>query len=318
MPNTNQIFALRPTKTADKLELDKVWAQKSSGLAAGYTCAIPVQVGKQSVLFAYNKTAQRTDLYLLTDANPWVKLQSKKVNLDGGPWDSLSTFVLGNEPYVMTYRADDGTFGFFHVGQDLSVSPPYKMVFPRNTPTKGFTAVAPVTSLGQQYVLGYNFDDGTVAAFSISVIPASADGTPPLLGLNVWYHHWAKGWTHFAFFQLGGANFFFKINTAKLNVNIDHLQDNPAFGTVEVGSQLQAQMPDALSVSLAAHVPWSNGEPYLLTYIASSGDTKVFRVHADCLGWTRVAESSTGAGTSMIVPYRIGNTTYILFYGGGK
>lgn len=319
MPSTNQIFAIRPSPAADKVSIDKIWSQGTSGgLQAGYTSAVSVQVGEKLVLFAHDKTASQTDVYGLLGADPWVQLLTNRVSLDGGPWDSLHTFVLGNEPYLLTYRADEGTFGFFRVGIDLSVSPPYKLQMPRNTPTKGFTTVAPFTSLGAQYVLGYNFGDGTVAAFSVSVVTSSAGGAPPLNALNVWYHHWARGWTRFAFFQLGGAVFFFKINTAKLNVNIDHLQDNPTAGTVEVGSQLQDQLPDALSINLVTRVPWSNGEPYLLTYIAAKGTATVYRIHADCLGWTKVGETAASGDASLIVPYRVGDTAYTLFYGGAK
>ena len=126
----------------------------------------------------------------------------------------------------------------------------------------------------------------------------------------------APRWTHFAFFQLGGTNFFFKINLDKLNVNIDHIQDNPAAGTVEVGSWLQSQLPDALSVDAAATIPWVHGEPYLVTYIAASGKTEVLHIHGDCQGWDHLWSGPTVAGASLVVPYRVGDLSYVLFYGG--
>ena len=181
--------------------------------------------------------------------------------------------------------------------------------------TPGFTTIAPFTSLSGQYFLGYNINDGTVAAFSISVIPTSAGSIPPLIALNVWYHRWARGWTRFVFFQLGGANFFFKINTAKLNVNIDHLQDNPAAGTIEVGTTLQSQLPDALKIDIATLVPWSYGDPYFLTYTASTGQTAVYHIHADCKGWDEAVAQVTTAGATQIISYRIGTSSYALFYG---
>jgi len=315
----NQIFAVRPSSTPETVSLDLVWTQgDGGGLDGGYTSATPIPADGSLALLAYDKTAQRTDVYALSPAEPWVKRVGSGINLDGGPWDTVDNFVLGNERCLLTYRTEDGTFGFFRLGKDFSVSAPYKVQMLRNTPTTGFTTVAPFTSLSGQYILGYNFNDGTVAAFSVTVTPSSPPNVPPLLFLNVWYHHWARGWTRFAFFQMGGANFFFKINTAKLNVNIDHLQDNPAAGTVEVGSFLQSQLPDALSIDVAASLPWSHGEPYFLTYIASSGATKVYHIHADCLGWTQVAARATVAGASLIVPYRLGDATYALFYGTGK
>lgn len=306
------IYAIKPAPNG--VTFNQVWAQAASGLAAGYTALVPVQVGAATALFAYNKTTQKADVYTLTDSAPWVQLSSAKIDLAGPAWDSLSTFVLGNDPYLMTYEREHGNFGFYRIANDLTVSKPYTFYFARNTPTHGFTTVAAYTSLGQVTFTGYDFDTGIVANFSLAVTSSSADGVPPLLAQNLWYHQWAKGWTRFAFFQLGGANFFFKINTAKLNVNIDHMQDNPAAGSVEVGSYLQAQLPDALSITNTAHVPWSNGEPYLLTYIASSGATVVYRIHADCQGWTNLNACTTEKDASQTVPYRIGNTSFVLFY----
>jgi hypothetical protein len=313
----NTVYSIKSASTTGGVVLDQVWTQgESGGLAAGYTSLLPVQIGSNVTLLAYNKTTQKTDAYTLSAAAPWVQPATCQVNLAGGPWDSLNTFVLGNVNYLLTYRRDTGAFGFYQLADDLSVSPPYLFELSRNTPTKGFTTVGPYTSLGQLYVLGYNFDTGVVANFSVVVTSSSTGGVPPLLTLNVWYHQWAKAWTHFAFFQLGSANFFFKINTGKLNVNIDHIQDNPAMGTVEVGSHLQAQLPDALSIDIAATVPWADGEPYLLTYIAANGVTAIYRVHPDCLGWTKMNSGTTVKGASQSVPYRINDTSYALFYQG--
>ena len=319
MSNISQIFAIRPTGTTDKVSLEPVWKGGDvATLAPGYTSIVSLRVGDTSYLCAYNRTTEVTDLYQVNDTDPWVQLVESRIDLQGGPWDSVTTFVLGGDCYLLTYRAGDGTFSFFRLAQDLSTSPPYTFAFARNTPTLGFTEIAPVSSLGAQYVLGYNFEDGTVAAFSVAVTTGAPGAIPPLVALNVWYHKWAKGWTRFAFFKLGGANFFFKINTKKLNVNIDHLQDNPASGTVEVGSFLQSQLPDALSINNAAIIPWNYGDPYLLTYIASSGSTAIYRIHGDCLGWTKVAAGATIAGASIVVAYSVGDSSYALFYGAGE
>lgn len=306
------IYAINPATSG--VTLDPVWQQAAAELAAGYTAMIAVQAGATTALYAYNQATQKADVYTLTDRAPWVQLSSAKVDLSGPAWESLSTFVLGNEPYLMTYEKTHGNFGFYRIAPDLTVSKPYTFYFARNTPTHGFTTVGVYSSLSQITFTGYSFDTGIVANFSLAVTPSSADGTPPLLAQNVWYHQWAKGWTRFAFFQLGGSNFFFKINTAKLNVNIDHMQDNPAMGSVEVGSYLQAQLPDALNVTNTAHIPWTNGEPYLLTYIASSGATVVYRIHADCQGWTSLAACTTEKNAALTIPYRIGDHSFVLFY----
>ena len=307
----NTIYALRTSQSGNTLE--RVWTQgETGGLADGYTSGATATIGGRTILFAYNATADKLDAYVLSGDAPQAVACTPA--LAGGPWDSLNTFILGNEPHLLAYRRHDGMFAFFHVADDLTLSPPYTIAWSRNTPTTGFTSVAPFTSLGQQFILGYDADTGTVANFSLGVTSTSSGGTPPLLLLNAWYHQWAKGWRHFAFFQLGGANFFFKINTAKLNVNIDHIQDNPAMGTVEVGSYLQGQLPDALKIDIAATVPWADGDIRLLTYIAASGATAVYRIHGNCMGWTSLCSDTTPANATLALPYRTGDTSFVLFY----
>jgi len=310
----NAIYSITAASGTTQGALAQKWAQGATGFSAGYTSLVPAQIGGKLILFAFNKTTQQLDAYTLTGSDPWVTQTPCKANLTGGPWDTLNSFVLGNVRYLLTYRADTGGFGFYAVAEDLTVAPPYIFSASHTTPSKGFTSVAPYTSLNGQYVLGYDFAAGRVENFSVTVTPSSTGGKPALLAVNVWYHLWAPGWTNFAFFQLGGSNFFFKINTAKLNVNIDHMQDNPAMGSVEIGSQLQSQLPDALVISAAAIVPWAHGDPYLLTYIASSGVTAFYRIHSDCLGWTLQVSSTTVTGASLAVPYRIGDTSYVLLY----
>lgn len=316
----SSIYSIKPT--AKGVHLDKLSDPSANGLAAGYSAFVPVSIGGKDALFAYSATTKKTDVYLLTEAAPGLKPAGVKVDLplpasivatDPG-WDSLSTFVLGNESYILAYEKKHGNFAFFLVAADLTVSKGYYFALVRNAPTQGFTSVGIYTSLGQVFFTGYNFDDGTVANFSLVVTSTSSDGVPPLLALNVWYHKWAKGWTRFAFFQLGGSNFFFKINTAKLNVNIDHMQDNPAMGSVEVGSYLQAKLPDALAITNTAHIPWTDGEPYLLTYIAPTGVTKVYRIHADCQGWTELNASTIETNAQQTVAYRLGDKSFLLFY----
>ena len=65
-----------------------------------------------------------------------------------------------------------------------------------------------------------------------------------------------------------------------------------------------------------AKVPWMSEEPYLLTYRAAEGTTAIHRVHADCRSLTMVGDSVTQKNSTKIVPYRIGNDSYALFYQG--
>jgi len=291
-------------------------APEGPALPEGYTAMTGITVGNVPYLCAYNATSGGTDLYAISETTPLLTLVDSRIDLSDGPWEKLTTFILGNVTYLLTYRAKDGMFGFYSLSADLTASPPYLFYFARNTPTVGFTDIAAISSLGQQYVLGYNFADGTVATFSVSVVNQSTGGVPPLNAINLWFHHWAKNWTKFAFFQMGGANFFFKINTGKLNVNIDHLNDNPALGTVEVGSWLQGLMPDALRVTHTAIVPWAGGDPYLMTYLGDSGLTTLLRIHANCQGWTTVATVTGTTEATLAVAFAVGDHPFILLYGG--
>ena len=110
-----KILVVRPVPATPKVTLDLAWdAGQSERLAAGYTSAIPIQIGGGLYLFAYNKADQHSDIYRLEAAKPWLTPLASKINLEGGPWDTINTFVLGNEPCLLTYRADSGAFGSFH------------------------------------------------------------------------------------------------------------------------------------------------------------------------------------------------------------
>ncbi|WP_337862744.1 hypothetical protein [Nitrososphaera sp.] len=327
-----EIYSIKPS-SGFKVVLERIWGpgggtrlgnDGGGGRYTSFAALRAAALGRDSaLLLAYNKATQKADAFTLSDSSPWVQDRqgSSDIVLEEGPWDTLDTFVLGNNPYLMAYRRNTGTFGFYQVESKddnvLSVSRPYIFELTRKTPTQGFTTVAPFASLGRQYFLGYDFDTGTVANFAVSVTLSSADGVPPLRAQNIWYHQWSNGWTHFAFFQLGGANFFFKINTVRRRINIDHINDDPSQGANEVGNRFGDQLPDAFSLSAVARVPWRNGEPHLLTYSAAAGSAAVYRVHADCRGMTKAADQTVQKNATGVVPYRAGNDSFVLFYGGG-
>ena len=101
--------------------------------------------------------------------------------------------------------------------------------------------------------------------------------------------------------------------TARLNVNIDHVLDDPLLGSVQVGTWLQAQIEDPRNVDIAAAFTMSDGAPYFLTY-RKDGKTTWNRIHVDCQGWTREAAVATVTNATQAVPYRVGAEQYVLFY----
>jgi hypothetical protein len=284
-----------------------------TALPDGYSSLVATGLNGKQVLYGYNKTTNQFDVYDISDAAPFLSPVLKgSTGLELHQWDILRAFTLGNKQYLMSYEAKHGNLGFYEIKDDYTLSKPYVFMNQRSWPTQNFSEVTPFVCVGLLYVLCYDGVKGTVAIFSLDVIAGSQDGIPPLNMLNSWYHQWAKGWDNFSFFQLGQSNFFFKINKAKLNVNIDHVLDIPAQGSVEIGSYLQAQMPDALDVKLATIIAWSNGEPYLATCTAA-GSLNIYHIHADCQGWTKLNNSTIDAGTSML-SYLINGTSYLLVY----
>jgi hypothetical protein len=299
-----------------QLTATQVWQQDGDGpIPAGCPQVRPLQTGGATHLVCAAASGNST-LATVTAAAPWVTADSTQLEI-GGPYDALEPFVLGNDPYLLGYGSESGELSVYPLGADLTAAKPYQFFRKRPpAPTAGFDMIVPVVVLGNVYFLGYAQKTGDVRAYSLSVLastPPSVPGTPPLLITPVWDHQWAANWTRFAFFQLGGEVFFFKINVGKLNVNIDHLTDVPANGTVEVGSYLQDQLPDALQIDVAASFYLGGGDPHLLMY-KTSGATDLYRVRGDCQGWTKLGSLETVAGASQVVPFTIGDQTFALFY----
>lgn len=286
----------------------------TSVLPSGYTSLTTLTVGDDNILLAFNKESRLYDVYKLSEGGPYIEriLEGSK-GLYEYHWDSVKSFVLGNKNYIMAYEKHRGHFQFFEVKSDFTLSDSYGFMNQRSWPTQNFSMVEPFVITGLMYILCYDVDHGTVAIFSLDVISTSPPNTPPFNMLNVWYHQWAKGWENFSFFQLGQSNFFFKINKMKLNVNIDHVLDSPALGSVEIGSWLQGQMPNALDVSLACIIPWAHGEPYLATYDGKTNDVNLYHIHGDCQGWTNLNTTNVNKSSNMI-SYRVQDTSFILLY----
>lgn len=307
------IFSIRSTPGSDAVTLAPISIDPQT-LPEGYTSFVNTSINGNTILFAYNKTTKMTDVYGISeDSSSFNKLRTQTDDLSLKEWDLLRAFQLGNKPYLMSYEAKGGNLAFYEINSDYSLTKPYIFENQRSWPTQDFSEVTPIVIVGLLYVLCYDDKKGTVAIFSLDVIATSAPGIPPLNMLNVWYHQWARGWENFAFFTLGQSNFFFKINKAKLNVNIDHILDNPVLGSVEIGSYLQNKLPNALDVSMSAIIPWANGEPYLATYDGMAKNVNIYRIHADCQGWTCLNTTLVDDSTKML-SWRMGDTSYLFLY----
>jgi hypothetical protein len=310
MTTTASVFSVTPGSSVDTLVVAQV-AQPP--LSSAYTSLTPVSVNGQTQLLGYAATQDHFDIYGFAPAAPWLAPATAKPTI-GTAKDIINAFTLGNLPYVCVYTAKNGMFEVYAVANDLSFSQPYK--FYRNHElaiSLGFTTLKPFAQFGQLAFLGYRADTGYVAMYTVSVATSSPPGVPPLLMLPVWSHPWAAGWMRFAFFQFGGEPFFFKTNVKVLNVNIDHVLDSLATGTTEVGTLLQAQLPDALKITNVEPFALANGEPYFVTYISGTGVATLNRVHADCLGWTQVASFTAPTNANVVTPVSVGGQQFLIF-----
>ena len=306
------IYAIKASSQANSLQVDKVWAQGgSAGIAAGLTNFVQFPYGDGALLLGQASDGSLQS-YKLTAAAPYVTPIASKFAL-GGPCDILKPFVIGGRQHLFAYRAKAGVLHLHQVNDDLTLSKAFEYYRARSPGlTSDWTMVQPITYLNRVYYATYDFNTGMVELFDIDVTAvASAVGVPPLQTLNVWSWTWAKGWTHFAFFEFGGENFFFKINVMKPNVNIDHLNLDPGLRSNEVSTQMKLEDSQALDIVRSLYM--EGGAPYLVNYL-KSGKTTFYRVHGDCQGWTMEARLTTVADASDIATYRIGDRSFALFY----
>ena len=298
---------------AEQLSVATAWSQDGdTPLGSDYAHMTALAVGGKTYVLGLD-AAGKGSLFTLAASGGLTPVAST-IDL-GRASDSVEPFVLGNAPYLFAYASKTGDFSFFPIDPSLRSLTPYEYKRVREPGiTSGFSIAQPIVINGMQYVLGYSFKTGNINIYSVVVtsIPqaGSPPNTPPLLANPVWVHQWAKDWTRFAFFQLGGENFFFKTNVGKLNVNIDHVLDDPTQGTVEVGTYLT--LDKALEIDKCRAFYMDGGDPYFLTYMAD-GATTLNRFHGDCQGWTEQATLAAPAGATHITPFQSDGGSYLLF-----
>jgi len=313
--STPTLYSVQPGPKYDQLTVESVWSQSGEEpLAAGYAHLVPVTVGGQTYLLGIDASGKGS-WFAASASAPWLAQVDAGIDL-GKAYDIVNPFVLGNVPYLLAYAAKEGDFAFFPIGPDLSLQPPYPYARHHEPAiSKDFDVAQPIVINGEMFILCYGFKTGLVNIYSLSVtsvpMPGAAPGTPPLQALPVWWHQWARDWTRFAFFTLGAENFFLKTNVGKLNVNIDHVLDDPSQGTVEVATYLN--MENALRINLVRAFYMGGGDPHFVNYV-NDGSTTFYRFRSDCQGWTKQASLSSIQNATQIAPYRLGGQTFVLVY----
>lgn len=281
-------------------------------LPARLSQLIAFSIGTKPFLLGAGTDGKATLFPLLAGA-PYVG-PAITLALNVGPFDQVRSFVLANQVYLITYAAKGGDLNFLSIDADGTLSKPYR--YSRQRPpalTTGWTTFETLTYLNAPYFLAYNDATGDVDLFAIRSTSVSEAGMPPLVCSNVWAWTWAKGWGHFAFFKAGGENFFFKINTPFPNINIDHLNTDPDFRSNEVGTHLT--LPDWQKIGLVRAVSPDGGMPFLLAYQPDGGLASLYRIRADCKGFTNLEQKPQQAvpNASQVATYHLDGKIFALF-----
>lgn len=305
--STANIFSIQTTDKRDDLTVNHVG---SCSLNADHTDTTVITINDTQYLLGYNSGSGKIDSYVLSDSEPFLSPVENSFEL-GKDWDKIESFYMANQPYLLAYQSKNGHMYFFPVNENLSNHHPLHFYHTRYPFTTDLTEVKPLVSQGQVFVLGYNHLDGSVNIWTVSATATSSGNLPPLAVDVVWAHQWAKGWVRFAFFTWGNENYFLKTNDWKPNVNIDHIWDDLAKGTNEVGSHLKLKDDQSLNIVHPFYV--GPGDPYFLTYLASSGESNFNRVHGDCLGWSTCATITAPKDSTDIIPYRIGDVNFAVY-----
>jgi hypothetical protein len=328
------LYELEPGRQRDELTVTPVWSQDEGGpLAPDYRHLVALQgpvdaagdgaghgrPGGEAHLLAVDGDGKAA-VFAVGAGEPRVTPVDADIDLsiDGpsGPlsqWDIVRSFVIGDTPHLLTYAAaEPGQFAFFPLTADLRSRRPYLFSRRREPgPTGGFDVVEPIVVGGLVYYMCYGFDSGRVVIYALQVTATGLGGGAPLVSRAVWVHEWAARWTRFAFFRFGAGTYFLKTNVGRLNVNIDHVLDDPSQGAVEVGAHLDLQ--DALELDMVRPYTSPQGDPGFVTY-KDDGATTFNRFHGDCEGWTTEAALTTVAGATHLVPMAVAHRRLVLLY----
>lgn len=303
-------FVFDPAAAGAAAKLTPLTQAPADSVFGTYDLIASVEVAGVPHVLAYERASGTVRFYAASLTPPFFT-QAGTGNL-GADWDAIESFVLANKPHLICYQRKNGHFEFRGLAKDLSLSAPLE--FHRSHepgPTAGFTMIRPFVSMSGVAFMGYNIETGAVAMYTVSATATSPPGMLPILALNVWSHAWAKNWTRFVFFAMGGANLFLKTNTGGGgNVNIDRIMDGLATGTVEVSTHMN--LAEALDQTLNAAIILDDGSPHFVT-CKPDGASVIYRIHPDCQGWDKVLEVAGPANPAHLLTLRFDARRIVLF-----
>jgi len=307
------LYRISRARKVNELNVEQVWTQSGKDpLQTGYVHVFATRIAGRQHLLAL-KVRGALSAFRIDSRDPWFTKAPTTANLKAES-DVVTPLMQAGSLYLLAYNAS-GTMSLYPLSTKLELGPPFTFDHPLPPgASTGFTVVQPIIVRNLVYLLCYAAATGDVKTYALSSTatapPGTRAGTPALLVQPLWEHNWAPEWKHFAFFELGDENFFFKINTKFPTVNIDHVLDEPARGTVEVGSHLM--IDDAFELDIVRSLTL-NSYPYLITY-KKDGTTRIYQIRGDCRGWEQQVSLKAVAGATQIVPYVAHNVCYLLFY----
>jgi len=193
---------------------------------------------------------------------------------------------------IESYITAESSIYYYQLKADFSVTKVYEGYVGAD-----FSMVEPMAYRNSVYVVLYSFSTGNVKKFQL-LTPANT----PLYPQATWSDVWAKEWTRFAFFQMGGENFFIKTNLAHKKVNIDHFMDDAAEGSHPV---LNTPAPtEILNAANVVSFEDSDGQPFFAVYSAD-GSLSINRVHPNCLGWSQVLNDTVATNAKGVSSFTI-------------
>ncbi len=293
------IYSIKSGAKANSLDVKNV--ADVDNLHQGYTSFFPFCRDNNTYLLAFDKTSLEADIYSVqNESNLSLECSSQMKE----SWDILTPFLLAGQNLFIAYQASSGLYSFFRIEGDLSLKYLYKYQKTYGDVTTGFTTIAPFSYRYGVYYVSYNKENGNVN-YSRLTVPANNS----LYSSKIWSDKWAKGWTRFAFFKMGGENFFLKTNTVYRNVNIDHIMSDPTQGSHPVGTHLD--LTQDLNIVMPFALP--GGNPYFVAY-RNNGKTKFNRINGNCLGWVQEAAITVKENCNSMVPFTLGDKNYLLVY----
>ncbi len=286
----------------------EVW--KGCGFAESYSSIAAQMVAGTLYLLCYDSRSGDCELFKLNGLESPTKIGAK-ISIGKGV-DAIDTFMLANAPYILCYATKPGVFTIFGLKDDLTLSEPYAYTrYVEPGITAGFSTIRVQLWNNSPFIMGYNFDNGHVAIYTIGSTATSDPGTPPIVVHNVWSHIWAVGWTRFAYFQFAGEVFFLKTNTWHPNVNIDHVLDGLSGGTIEVATHMA--LTDAQELENVTSVVLEEAHPYFLAYL-KSGSVTLYRFRADGQGWTPIGSAQVTSNMAKAASVQTAQGPVVIWY----